>query len=167
MTTRTPLGFEELESRTLLSATGLLPPALAGALLAPAVTHAATLNGTITGSFSTSPGHPDMGLSYNLTGAGHLGNLGHFSMTGSLHGTGFLATGHATGTITLSNAHGSITLKLTGPEQPGFSPLPQKFNFAVECGTHSYRHMADSGTVTVHFDQVHHTFSLTIHEKAK
>jgi hypothetical protein len=51
--------------------------------------------------------------------------------------------------MTLTNAKGSITLKLEGPTQSGFAPLPNRFHFSVTSGTGAYRGVTDHGEATL------------------
>src|SRR5262249_19178519 len=70
--------------------------------------------------------------------------------------------------LTLVNAYGSVTLRLTGPVQKGFAPLPDHFTFTVDRGTGAYEHFRTSGTIDLNLRAAgvpaHGTFTLTIHE---
>ncbi len=146
--------LEILESMTLLST---LTPVLThpGGLIIPADTSTGTttpvsLNGTVKGNYHvTSKSNPDVGLTYDFSGNGKIGALGHVHATGHLHSVGNIAEGHATGLIVLSDPSGSLTLHVAGPEQKGFASLPDRFTFKITNGSGKYRH--DTGTGTVVF----------------
>ena len=50
--------------------------------------------------------------------AGDLARLGHVTVTGTVAGLGFIASGHASGTLTFTNARGSVTVTLVCDELP-------------------------------------------------
>jgi hypothetical protein len=106
-----------------------------------------SLAGTATGTYFSPLFYPDAGHSYQLTGRGTFGRLGSVAVKGAVNGVAFIQSGHATGTLTLSNANGSVTLSLVGPEQPGFSRLPEQFNYQVASATGAYAHLHASGTL--------------------
>jgi hypothetical protein len=87
----------------------------------------------------------DGGASYDLTGTGRFLGLDAVKVSGWVRGTGMIAQGHASGELTLTNGKGSVTLDLTGPQQPGFSALPESFDFTVAAGTGAYARLAASG----------------------
>ncbi len=91
----------------------------------------------------------NVGERYDVTGTANLARLGAVTVTGSVYGLGFIATGHATGTLTFSNSHGSVTVDLTGPSQPGFSPLPTQFQYTVVSGAGAYQQVHDQGTLSL------------------
>ena len=114
----------------------------------PAVA-AVTLHGTIQGTLvQVIRGPIDAGLQYDVTGSGVLNGQPPFLASGNLHRTGMIAQGHATGVLTLTNTKGSITLKLEGPPQPGFAPLPTQFHYTVTGGTGAYQGATGDGQVT-------------------
>jgi hypothetical protein len=90
---------------------------------------------------------PDVGPIYNLNGTAALGVLGNVNLSGSIHATGLIVTGKASGTLTLTNADGSVTIRLTGPAQKGFSPLPEKFRFTIVDATGAYKGLKVSGSI--------------------
>ena len=155
---RTMLHVEELGSRVLPSAS---PFTLYG--VAPATMHVIqnehtlvkeygqlaeqSLHGMGFGSYANNFNVPDTGASYHLNGLGVFSKLGFATVSGDIHGVGFIQHGHATGTLTLTNAHGSVTIELTGPVQDGFSPLPYKFQYQVTGGTGAYQNFHDTGTL--------------------
>jgi hypothetical protein len=153
---RVRLEGEQLGGRILPSATPLffpaaIPTARHGAVvetLRPASIE--NLNGTLRGSLTPAVKSPvDAGLQYRLTGSGVLGSPRKFTATGFLRGTGFIAKGHATGELTLANAKGSITVKVVGPPQAGFAPLPGSFHFTVTAGTGAYKGLTGDGEVSL------------------
>src|SRR5262249_57080203 len=102
------LQVEELGSRILLSANPLIDPPDSVEVTAHTAAHRGVqvlpkdfdgLDGTLHGTVQHLPGMPDGGQRYTLRGSGKLGGLDKFTVTGSLHGTGFLAKGHAIGEL--------------------------------------------------------------------
>jgi hypothetical protein len=147
-----PLRLEELGARVLPSAVPLLPvphasDALVSHTMPPTLLH--PLAGHGSGSYSVGRIIPDLGTTFNLKGTADLAALGHVSVTGSVHSLGFIATGHAGGELTFSNGKGTVTVELTGPQQGGFSALPQKFAYRVVSGTGAYAHLSDHGSLTL------------------
>jgi hypothetical protein len=137
---------------TLLSGvgTGLGPAAalvMTEAATPPQTLHLA-LNGSAQG-FYVSRSFPDAGTLYGVAANGHLTPVGATKIRGSLHSLGFIANGHATGTLDLQTANGVIHVKLVGPLQKGFSPLPTTFAFSIAGGTGRYLHATGTGTVTI------------------
>src|SRR5262249_26228889 len=126
------LGFETLESMTLLS--GVWVPGVSGSapLVAPAATGSSTgmgsvqadaskpvaVNGPVRGVASFDRTLPDAGTTYTLGTIGRFSGLGHAVVSGTLHSVGFIAQGQATGALTLYAHQGSLSLQLTGPTQP-------------------------------------------------
>jgi hypothetical protein len=97
---------------------------------------------------------PDAGTTYHLAGHANVGLLGHVTVDGTLHSTGFIQNGRATGRLTLSNGQGSVVLQLTGPKQPGNAALPEVFHFAVVSATGTYRGLARTGSITLRLDPI-------------
>jgi len=142
------LQVDELESRTVPSASWLPRPILHSAHVAPAAAaQDIGLPGAIHGTLTASPGIPDAGAHFAVNGSGWLLGLGQVSVSGTLQGTGFIAQGHATGQLTLTNAKGTVTVDLVGPTQQGFAPLPHRFHFTVSGGTGAYQNLKASGEV--------------------
>jgi hypothetical protein len=146
-----PPRVEELETRAVPSTVPFLSTGASGMLGAHAQGNAApVLAGLLTGTYTPSPKTPDVGLSFNLRGAGTLSGMGHVTLSGSLHTAGFIAAGHAGGTLVLATAHGTLTLHLEGTLQPGFAHLPPHFYFNVVKGTGAYAHVLAGGTIAFH-----------------
>jgi hypothetical protein len=143
---------EELESRAVPSSVPFLVTGPSGMLGAHTQGNAAALlSGMLTGTCTPAPGVPDAGTHFNVHGSGKLSVLGHVSVTGTLHSTGYTRVGHAGGTLVLTTAHGSLTLQLEGTLQPGFAPLPAHWYFNVVKGTGAYAHLMASGTIDFHY----------------
>jgi hypothetical protein len=74
-------------------------------------------------------------------------------LSGSIQSLGFIASGHAGGTLLVTLRGGTLTLKLTGPTQMGFSPLPTKFSYVITAGTGKFHNRVGDpvgkGTVNV------------------
>ena len=148
---------EQLEAVELL--TGLTaisnPPAAAAAPIVSAIPIPIIvgLNGQTHGSYSSQVRIPDTGTIYDLQTTGKFHGYGQATVTGTLHTTGFTATGRAFGTLKVVLPQGTLTLTLTGPTQPGFSPLPNTFSFVISNGTGKFHNKVGDpvgrGTVTV------------------
>jgi hypothetical protein len=117
---------------------------------APTTLKVADLDGPLQVTLSPAfTGAVDAGMQFLLRGSGILGGLPRFTATGRLRTTGLILKGHAEGEMMLTNAKGSITLKLEGPTQSGFAPLPHSFHFSVTGGTGAYRGVTDHGEATL------------------
>jgi hypothetical protein len=145
---RTSPVLEECEPRRLLSAGIVSRPV---GLMAASAPHqkVLALNGTFRGSYQSGQSIPDVGTTFDFTGSGHVHGVGKGFVTGHIGTLGFIAEGHSQGTLFLSGVRGTITLQLTGPQQSGFSRLPDHFTFTVVGGTGKYRHVADSGVASL------------------
>ena len=69
---RTRLQFEELESRTLLSAAALAAPVKVAAAVVRTTPPPAVLSGTITGTYVLGPSLSTTGATYRLNGSGNV-----------------------------------------------------------------------------------------------
>jgi hypothetical protein len=138
---------EDLESRKVPSAGASAAAAahLAPAIVAQASSTTVVLVGQARGIAVNLTSNPDVGKAVFLNGGGFVSHLGNVSVSGQVHGTGFIATGHATGTVTLSNALGRVKLQLTGPTQPGFSPFPATFTYKIVEATGRYKGLTGNG----------------------
>jgi hypothetical protein len=56
-----------------------------------------------------------------LTGAGSIQPLGHATVQGEIHGTGFIQKGRETLILTVSNSAGAVTLEALSSPVKGFS----------------------------------------------
>ncbi len=142
-----PLQVESLEGLTLLSglAASLAPTA---AEITAAAARTVSLRAHAKGTFTTSHSLPDTGTTYNIVAKGATVGGARLSVKGDLQTPGFIAQGRTTGTLTVSTARGSLTLLVTGPLQPGFSPLPSKLGFTITGGTGIFAHNhSGSGTI--------------------
>jgi hypothetical protein len=177
------LHFEELESRTLLTAAAPALHSGVAALAAPsALPPAPVLSGTITGSY-TNPLQwiADVGTTYDFKGMGTVAAMGKVTATGSVQEPGFVALGNARGELMLANKQGTVDLRLSGPSQPGFAALPDHLYFTVWGGTGAYRHIHVSGRIDIRLSPpppsplagvaiswpVQGTFTMTIHQWIK
>ncbi len=148
------LNIEFLGTRTLLSGGHRL---FHGVLRAHAPRVAEVrqigINGTIQGTAQGPQGlvPADSGVKLDLSGSGRLWRLGRTTLSGSLHGPGYIDQGHAEGTLTLTTPRGTETLALRGPNEPGNSPLPSVFSYTIAHATGSLRNQAGSGTVELLF----------------
>ena len=143
---------DPLEARLTLSNMALHPMALPAVHVAShQVGHHHTGQHAISGHLAGSVRHlstpPDVGQQYALSGSGRVQTLGRVRAAGTVQSTGFIQNGQSTGTLTLRNAKGSITLDLTGPPQPGFSPLPNNYHFVITGGTGAYKSSSGNGAL--------------------
>jgi hypothetical protein len=128
---------------------GLLPLVATMAATPSSTASRVFLNGMMSGLYSAEQQVPDIGTSYHVITSGRFIHNGKAAVDGDLHSLGFIARGQAGGTLTAITPHGALTLELTGPTQPGFSPLPTHFQFTITGGTGRYHHAQGSGTVDV------------------
>jgi hypothetical protein len=164
---RTLVEVEQLGDRVLPSTAALplpVPPAAA------AVTAHHALAGHGQGTYTGDQVVCGAGQQYHLQGSANLAGLGRVNVGGSVHGVGFIQNGNAGGTLTFTNARGSVTVQLQGPEQPGFSPLPEEFHYRVVGSTGAYKGLAAQGSLQLVLHASpgagavapHGTFALTI-----
>jgi hypothetical protein len=140
---------EAIESRALLS-TGIGGASAFGANVSHSTTGSIRLHGTVHGQYLSQSRIPDVGTTYQLTGAGHVGGLGHASVTGEMHSLGFIAQGRAQGDLTLKRAGGTITLHLTALEQQAeFQALPSGFSYEITGGTGRFKAAHGTGTANL------------------
>ena len=148
-----PLNVEALDARILPSGLAPLPPHTAAtALAAPAATgpvHPPSGGGE--GVYLYDAVQSGAGVEYRMAGAADLAGLGPVTFTGWLRGVGFIANGRAAGTLTFVGADGSVKVRLDGPEQPGFSPMPHTFRYQIVSGSGAFAHRVDRGTLTLAF----------------
>jgi len=136
-------------------------PLVASATSSPAATvmrkHVVPPTTPLTGAFNIGgtythaigPGfNPDAGNDYVFTGSGKKRSLGTFTMSGDVHGIGFIATGRFRGYVTLTSSQGTIDLRLLGPEQaPG--AFPDSLAFKIVGGTGVYANASGKGEIAV------------------
>ncbi len=72
------------------------------------------------GTLSATHSLPDVGHSELLRGAGSIQPLGHVSIQGEVHGTGFIQNGRETLILTVSNSTGAVTLNALSARVKGF-----------------------------------------------
>ena len=168
---RPPLELEELGARILPSVTlpAVPAPAAPAAHVAPAAA-VHVLDGHGIGSYTTDLGVPEVGTKYHFDGGANLAGMGAVFVSGWVTTAGFVASGHAHGFLTFSNARGSVTVELLGPSQPGFSGMPDHFDFKVVGHTGEFTHLWAQGKLglTLHplptgaLAGPHGTFDLSI-----
>lgn len=148
------LQVETLEDRSVPSANPLDSGVVMGwpvQQVAAGMQQSHPLAGLGHGTFSSQSLVADTGESYQLSGGGHFGKLGDARVSGSLHGIGFVQQGKAEGSLTFTNGHGSVTIALEGPVQPGFSSMPNWFNYHVTSATGTYKDLKDHGTIRIDY----------------
>lgn len=109
------------------------------------------LHGTLDGSYQIHATIPDVGATYQLSGSGHIVGFGPASVSGTVHGLGFIARGRVRDNLTLEDpGDASITLRLTATaQQPGFSALPPHYTYRVTGGTGKDQGARGSGLATL------------------
>jgi hypothetical protein len=84
--------------------------------------HCLRLQGKLHGTLTASPHHgADVGQSFSVSAAGNLRPLGYVTVTGTVHGTGFISRGHETMLLTVSGGGSSIGVDASSVEVPGFT----------------------------------------------
>jgi hypothetical protein len=111
----------------------------------------------VAGTYTQPFGNPDAGPIFRLTGSGRKRSLGSFTMTGDLHGIGFVAQGRVRGYVTLKSSQGTIDLRLLGPEQPP-GPLPSTLAFKIVNGSGAYAQAYGKGAILVSASDVTQKF---------
>ena len=106
------------------------------------------LSGTVHGKAIALPTNPDVGARYSLRGTGHL-NIGDTTISGSLHGVGFIASGHCTGVLDLHTAVGTLHLALRSSSQAKDFALCTSYSWAVTAASGHYAGQRGTGKVHV------------------
>ena len=149
---------ESLESMTLLSGVSAAVRGAIAALLAPVAPtsgHEIDLTGTAKGTYHVHIINPDTGKDFIFFGSGQVAPLGHVELTGHIHSPGFIANGHSTGLLVVSDPKGSVTLAVTGPEQNGFTPVPDTFTFQITSASGKFKGDTGTGFIVLELDPAH------------
>jgi hypothetical protein len=151
---RRRLEIEELGQRILPSGSpSLLPlPSFAPVMTAPQ-SHA--LAGQGSGTYTSGSPIADTGQTATLSGTADLARLGHVTVTGTITGLGNIMSGHASGILRFANSLGAVTVALLGPQQAGFSSLPQQFDYRMVSCTGAYLQVRDHGSLTITWQPAH------------
>jgi hypothetical protein len=140
--------LENCEARTLLSA-GLGSPSTV-ADVARTSRGFVELQGRFHGQYVVASPNPDVGVTFDTSGSGHLRGVGHAGLKGAMRSIGFIAQGMAQGDVTLVRPGGTITIHLTGPVQMGGpTRLPSVFSAGVTGATGKYRGLHGTGSATL------------------
>ncbi|MGH9029567.1 MAG: hypothetical protein ACRDV4_08140, partial [Acidimicrobiales bacterium] len=91
------------------------------------------LSGTVHGRAIALPTNADVGAAYSLRASGRL-NIGRTTITGSVHGTGFIAEGHCTGSLDLRTATGILQIALRSNAVRGFTMCTDYWLYATNWG---------------------------------
>jgi hypothetical protein len=83
--------------------------------------HCLQLTGTVSGTMTRQSSIPDVGAAFSLSASGKVAPLGHVSVSGQVHGTGFIAHGHESMTLRLSGAGGTVKVTAQSGLVPGFT----------------------------------------------
>ncbi len=80
------------------------------------------LTGSLRGTIAAVPSHmPDVGRQFRVDGHGRLSPLGRVTVTGTVAGTGFIASGRESLELTVHTAHGTLGLDGHSARVPGFT----------------------------------------------
>jgi hypothetical protein len=141
------LAIHELGARVVPSATGIAP--VVPVVIATASPSNHPLHGAGTGTYHTPTITIDAGTSFTVTGKANLGALGSFTIAGEVHGVGMIAEGRATGDLVLSDSRGTMTLRLHGPIQKAFEPVPHSLVYTVSKSTGAFQHVTGYGSLEI------------------
>ncbi len=133
--------LESMESMKLLSAFSIgshYPAAEFKTDGTPKTSAIMALNGSLRGTYQTVPGIPDAGTEFTFSTTGTVRPLGAATVTGNIHQLGFVANGRAQGVFVIETPQGTLTLKLEGPKQKGFAPLPDHYSFQITGASGAY-----------------------------
>ena len=106
------------------------------------------LSGTVHGRAIALPTNADVGAAYSLRATGRL-NIGRTTITGPLHGTGFIATGHCTGSLDLRTASGTLQLALRSPSVVKGFTMGTAYSWVITAASGHYAGRRGSGAVRV------------------
>ncbi len=141
--------IEALEDRTLPSTTSLpVAPVVSSTVRTAAAVHLA-LQGTINGTWTTTPATRTVTASQALTGAGSVVPLGAARLTGQLVLRTAMRAGQSAGTLTLTTAAGTLTLSLVAPWAPNPHSPVTLLSYTVSRGTGRYAGATASGVVAL------------------
>ena len=117
----------------------------AGSWAATATLH---LSGTANGRAIALPTNADVGAAYSLRASGRL-NIGRTTISGSVHGTGFIAVGHCTGSLELHTATGTLQLALRSSSTVKGFTMCTAYSWVVTAASGRYAGRRGSGAVRV------------------
>jgi len=117
----------------------------AGAWAATAQLH---LSGTARGRAIALPTNADVGAEYSLRAGGRL-NIGRSTISGSVHGVGFIAVGHCTGSLDLRTAAGTLQLALRSSSAVKGFTMCTAYSWVVTAASGHYAGRRGSGEVRV------------------
>ncbi len=83
--------------------------------------HCFELTGKLTGKLTAEPSIPDAGQSFKVRVSGIVAPLGHVSVAGTVHGTGFIARGREQLRLTLTGSAGSVRIRARSKIVRGFT----------------------------------------------
>jgi hypothetical protein len=107
---------------------------------------AGVVSGAVSVSKSSQPPVSDSPAFHHLEGKGRT-NLGMTSLSGDVHGTGFVQFGQCGGALTLSSPSGTVTLRVSSARIGGFSECPRRLTWRVTRATGGLAGSEGSGTM--------------------
>ena len=125
--------------------------ALSALLSATPASAAVTVQGTVAGTYSSTPTNPDTGHAYKLTAHGHT-SLGATTAKGTVQGPGNVASGRCSARLTLTTSKGTIIVALRSQKQvKSFASCRDGFAFDWHTAkaTGGYEGASPSGTGTL------------------
>ena len=106
------------------------------------------LAGTAHGRAIALPTNADVGAEYSLRASGQL-NIGRTTISGSVHGTGFIAVGHCTASLDLHTAAGTLQLALRSSSAVKGFTMCTAYSWVVTASSGRYAGRRGSGVVRV------------------
>ncbi len=138
------LSLEPLDARVVPSAT-MPDPVMTHPIVIVHSTHPLTGRGT--GDFQSQHGNPDTGVTHKLHGTATLQGTGKVTVTGQIHGPGFINSTTYTGKMTFQTPHGKVVVNLTSFRPAGPAGLPVWYRYQITQATGSFKGMHDSGSL--------------------
>ena len=106
------------------------------------------LSGAVRGRAIALPTNADAGAEYSLRASGSL-NIGRTTISGSVHGAGFIAVGHCTGSLDLRTAAGTLRLTLRSSSAVKGFTMCTAYSWVVTASSGRYAGRRGSGVVRV------------------
>lgn len=139
-----PLSLQTLDARVTPSATAP-DPVMTHPIVILQFSHPLTGRGT--GDYQSHHGNPDVGVTHKLHGTANLQGMGKVTVSGQIHGPGFINSTTYTGKLTFQTPHGKVVVDLTSFRPAGPAGLPVWYRYHVTQATGKFHGMHDSGSL--------------------
>jgi hypothetical protein len=106
------------------------------------------LSGQMHGTDTMSHAVPDIGSQSSLSGSGRL-SVGLVTLSGSLHGTGFIARGYCTGSLGLRTTQGTLLLGLRSSSASSGFTTCVNYSWHIVSATGKYRGQFGTGLLSI------------------